>query len=265
MVDPQAALVRDLHRRLGEHQRTGGLGAVEAPSRHVVEQGLVVELGVVAAQRELEAVLALGGAMAGARGAADLVHDWQHVADEGHRFGGGRGGRGGVDGDRDRGGQAAGLDGDRAVAVAAGGEEAVFAALDGGGVGADVGVDGEVDVFAGFENAGDDELAAVAVVVEGEFGRLDEELDGGGVIAGGGREGGGEEEEECQRRKPDAGRKAGAPSGPDAGAPSRGLVRGIKTCHLAFTSIRASTGVVVYAARPSLSPASHDDDVIRKS
>ena len=178
--DPLAALVRDLHGRFGEHQGAGGLGAVEAPSRHVVEQGLVVELGVVAAQRELEAVLALGGAVAGALRAADLVHHGQHVADEGHRFGGGRGGRGGVDGDRDRGGQAAGLDGDRAVAVAGGGEEAVFAALGWGGACGDVGVGGEVDVFAGFEDAGDEELAAVAVVVEGEFGRLDEEFDEGG-------------------------------------------------------------------------------------
>ena len=185
VVEPQAALVRDLHRRLGEHQRARGLGAVEAAAGHVVEERLVVELRVVAAERELEAVLALGRAVAGARGAADLVHRGEDVADEGD---GGRGGAGavrGVDRDRDGGGQAGGLDRDRAGAGGGRREEAVAALLDRSVGDVDLGFAGEVDAFAGFEDADNKELAGVAGVVEGEFGRVDEEVDGGWAVCGG--------------------------------------------------------------------------------
>ena len=144
VVEPQAALVGHLHRRLGEHQRARGLGAVEAPAGHVVEQRLVVELRIVAAQRQLEAVLALGRAVAGARGAADLVHRGQDVADEGDG-GRGVGGRGGLDRDRYGGAEAAGVDGEGAVA-----------ALDGGARDVDLGFAREVHAFAAFEDAGDE-------------------------------------------------------------------------------------------------------------
>ena len=184
VVEPQAALVGDLHRRLGEHQRARGLGAVEAPAGHVVQQRLVVELRVVAAQRQLEAVLALGGAVAGTRGAADLVHRGQDVADEGDG-GCGVGGRGGVDRDRYGGGEAAGVDGEGAFAGSGRCEVAVVAALDGGAGRVDFGFAGEVDAFAAFEDARDEELAGVAGVVEGEFGGVDEEVDGGCGGAGG--------------------------------------------------------------------------------
>ena len=67
----------------------GGLGAIEAATGEVIEQRLVIELGVVAAQGKLEAVLAFGSAVTGAGGAAGLVEDGGDVTQEGDRIGGG--------------------------------------------------------------------------------------------------------------------------------------------------------------------------------
>ena len=248
VVEPQAALVGHLHRRLGEHQRARGLGAVEAPAGHVVQQRLVVELRVVAAQRQLEAVLALGRAVAGARGAADLVHGGQDVADEGDGLGVGSGGGCGVDRDGNGGGQAGGLDSEGAVAGGGRREVAVVAALDGGAGGIDLGFAGEVDAFAAFQDACDEELAAVAEVVEGEFGGVDEEVDGGlgvGCSCGnGGEEDEGEEDggtgSPLRGIAPTAGQKTRAPR-----ATSSARLGFSTECHLPFTSIRALTGTVV--------------------
>ena len=93
--------------------------------------------------------------MAGARGAADLVHRGQDVADEGD---GGRcvGGRGGLDRDRYGGAEAAGVDGEGAVAGSGRCEVAVVAALDGGARDVDLGFAREVHAFAAFEDAGDE-------------------------------------------------------------------------------------------------------------
>ena len=152
--------------------------------------------------------------MAGSRGAADLVHGGQDVADEGD--GGRGGGPGAANRDRYGGGEAAGVDGEGAVSGSGRSEVAVVAALDGGAGGVDFGFAGEVDALAAFEDARDEELAAVAGVVEGELGGVDEEVDGGC----GARQGGGEAEEKGD------------------GAPG-------ETSHLPFTSIRALTGTVV--------------------
>ena len=63
-VEAQSAAVRHLLCRLGEHQAAAGIGAIEAAAGEIVEQRLVVELRIVAAQRELEPVLPLGRAVA---------------------------------------------------------------------------------------------------------------------------------------------------------------------------------------------------------
>src|SRR4029078_13583492 len=68
----------------GEHQALAGIGAVEAASRQVVEQRFVVELRIVSAQGELEAVLPLGGAMARPSRADDFVENRRDVTEERH-------------------------------------------------------------------------------------------------------------------------------------------------------------------------------------
>ncbi len=67
---------------LGEHEAAPRVGAIEPPAREIVEQGFVVELRIVAAQGELEAVLALGRAVTRSRGAAHLIEDGRYVAQE---------------------------------------------------------------------------------------------------------------------------------------------------------------------------------------
>src|SRR5260370_6728182 len=80
---------------LCEHEAASRVGAVEAAAREIVEQGFVIELGIVAAEREFEAVLALGSTVTLARSAAHFVEDGRHVAQK-RDFGrlGSRGGRG---------------------------------------------------------------------------------------------------------------------------------------------------------------------------
>ena len=84
-LQPQAAPMGHLLGGLGQHQAAGRIGAIEAAARHVVEERLVVEAGIVAPQRELEAVLPLGRAVADALGATHLVDDRQDVLQEGGR------------------------------------------------------------------------------------------------------------------------------------------------------------------------------------
>jgi len=55
--------VGHLLRRLSEHEAARRVGTIEAAARQIVQQRLVIELRIVAAQRELEPVLALGGSM----------------------------------------------------------------------------------------------------------------------------------------------------------------------------------------------------------
>ena len=81
--EAKTAAVRDLLRRFGEHQAARRLGAIEAAAGEIVEQRFVIELRIVAAQRELETVLPLGRAVAGARCAADFIEDRRDVAQEG--------------------------------------------------------------------------------------------------------------------------------------------------------------------------------------
>ena len=81
-LDAQPAPVRHFLGGLGEHQAAARIGPVEAASGKIVEQRLVVEFRVVTAQRELEAVLAFGRSVTGARRAADLVEDRRDIAQE---------------------------------------------------------------------------------------------------------------------------------------------------------------------------------------
>ena len=67
---------------LGEQEAAAGIGAIEPAAGEVVEQRFVVELRVVAAEGKFEAVLAFGGAVAGAGGAAGLVEHGGDVAQE---------------------------------------------------------------------------------------------------------------------------------------------------------------------------------------
>ncbi len=74
--------MRHLLRGLGEHQAAAGIGAIEAAAGEIVEQRFVVELRIVAAQRELESVLAFRRAVAGARRAAHLIQDRRDIAEK---------------------------------------------------------------------------------------------------------------------------------------------------------------------------------------
>ena len=76
--------MRDLLRRLGQHQAPAGIGAVEAAARQIVEQRFVIELRIVSAQGELEAVLSLGRAMTGAGRASGFVENRRDVAQKRH-------------------------------------------------------------------------------------------------------------------------------------------------------------------------------------
>ncbi len=81
-VEAQAAAMRHFLGWLSEHEAASRVGAIEPPAREIVEQGLVIELRIVAAQGELEAVLALGRAVTRSRGAAYLIEDGRYVAQE---------------------------------------------------------------------------------------------------------------------------------------------------------------------------------------
>ena len=80
--------MRDLLRRLGEHQAAAGIGAVEAAARQIVEQRFVIELRIVAAQRKLEAILSLGRAVTRTGRATRFVENRRDVAQERDGLGG---------------------------------------------------------------------------------------------------------------------------------------------------------------------------------
>ena len=71
--ETQPATVGDLLGWLGEHEALPWVRAIEAATAEVVEEGLVVEFRVIAAEREFETVLAFSRAVTGTGGAADLV------------------------------------------------------------------------------------------------------------------------------------------------------------------------------------------------
>ena len=77
-----AAFVRHAGGGLQEHERVVGRGGIQAAPGEVVLERAHVEKRIVAAERELEAELALLRAVAGAGVAAELGHHGVHVADE---------------------------------------------------------------------------------------------------------------------------------------------------------------------------------------
>ena len=79
----KTAFVRHAHRRLGQHQASGGHRSVEAPAGDFKQQGAIVELGVVAAQGQFETVLALSRAVARPGSASGVVEHGHHVTQEG--------------------------------------------------------------------------------------------------------------------------------------------------------------------------------------
>ena len=83
-LDQHAADVRHRAARLEQHQALLGHRPIEAPGGEVVGQRTMIEQRIVAAERELEAVLALGRAVAGAGVAAELRHGRHHVVHEAH-------------------------------------------------------------------------------------------------------------------------------------------------------------------------------------
>ena len=78
----QASGVRGRGRCLEKHQAVVGAGEIHPTAGMVVGKGPHVEDGIVATQRQLEAVLALGGTVAGALIAAELCEHRTDVADE---------------------------------------------------------------------------------------------------------------------------------------------------------------------------------------
>ena len=81
-VKTHAAAVGHLGGRLQQDEAASRIGAIETAAGDVVDQAVVVKLRIIAAQRQLEAVLPLGGAVAGPGGAADFVQDGLDVAHE---------------------------------------------------------------------------------------------------------------------------------------------------------------------------------------
>jgi hypothetical protein len=88
LLEAQAAAMGYLLRGLSQHQAARRFGAIEPAAGEIVEQGLVVELRVVAAQRQLESVLAFGRAVARTRRAARLVQNGRDIAQKRDGFGG---------------------------------------------------------------------------------------------------------------------------------------------------------------------------------
>ena len=64
---------------LQQDQTLGGLHALGAPRQGLVGQGQVIGFRIVAAQRQLEAVLSRGGAMTGTGVASHLRQHGLHV------------------------------------------------------------------------------------------------------------------------------------------------------------------------------------------
>ena len=78
------ARVGDASRGFEQHQAGIGSNSIETPAFEIIRQAAVVGDGVIAAQTELEAVLAFGGSVTSARVAAHARHgrhDITHKAD----------------------------------------------------------------------------------------------------------------------------------------------------------------------------------------
>ena len=176
-----AALVRDGAGGLEQHEGVVGRGEIHAAAGVVVDEGADVKDRVVAAERELEAGLAVLGAVTGAGAATELGEDGIYVADEidlgvgivGDDREGGLGGLAGEGG------------GERGCAVGEGGDLAGGRDRRGGcgdGVGDEA---GDVDGVAVGEFGGDEELDGVEAAVESDGGGGD--FEGGDF--GAGREG----------------------------------------------------------------------------
>ena len=86
-LETHPAAVRRLLGGLGQHEAARRFGAVEAAAGEIVKQRFVVEARVIAAQRQLEPVLAFGRAVASAGRAAHLVEDGRNIAQEGDVLG----------------------------------------------------------------------------------------------------------------------------------------------------------------------------------
>ena len=102
------AFVGYVAERLLQHQGIVDIHPVEPASAEIVDQRLVVDLGIVSAQRQLEAILALGRAVTGALVATGPCQDGFDFADESDRRAGesrhghGQTRRSSGGGDRDR-------------------------------------------------------------------------------------------------------------------------------------------------------------------
>ena len=107
-TDRLASLMRHLGQGLEEHERFLDAHRVDAPAAEIIHQRLIIVLGVVAAEGQLEAILAFGRAMAGALIASRPRQNGLDVAnksnrtllDAGYRHRQTRGGATGLDRDR---------------------------------------------------------------------------------------------------------------------------------------------------------------------
>ncbi len=73
--------------RLQQHQALAGDRPVEAPSHQVVDEGEIIELGIVAPQREFETRLAILGSVTGPLVTAHLAEGRLDLTDEADRAG----------------------------------------------------------------------------------------------------------------------------------------------------------------------------------
>src|SRR5438309_592652 len=80
-----AAAVGDRAGGLEQQQAVVGGGEEQAPAAALLDQGVVIEGGVEAEQRQFEAVLAQGLAVAAAGVAAELGEDRHHLVTEADR------------------------------------------------------------------------------------------------------------------------------------------------------------------------------------
>ena len=158
--------------RLGYHQALGGRGAVDPAAGNFIKQGGVVELRVISAQRQLEAVLALGRTVAGARRASDLVENRHDVAHKRQRSLLAHV----MDRHADLGRMSPGADVDLGLALARAVDQPVFADPRIAANGFELGFGGEIDLSAVLIDAGDQNTVSLVGLEKGNRGRLDNDL-----------------------------------------------------------------------------------------
>src|SRR5262249_23018325 len=81
-IERQLPFVRHALRRLEQDQAVGRLFTIDTPAAYVFDDLLVVKSGIVAPEREVEAVSSLGAAVAGAGIAARLGQDGHDIPNE---------------------------------------------------------------------------------------------------------------------------------------------------------------------------------------